>query len=234
MCLHQTSVTPILPEKNVPLFTITPYAPHRLLVICEPLISRTKHRKSKLSSKISAEHLENSLRIATTSTEPGWCMGFTKTRSGIPLVLCCCFSFLCSNKKYFKKTCFLYTLTILLTRAALKIMPPNLLSWPTTSEVGVGAVAVEAEPSRQYDTVRQMAAEGQSDKMESDMKVWMKQTWVTEFLHTELMAPTDICLCLLNVFRDQTLWAQWGSGCCVSAVAKVTGGHLCQCRFLQA
>ena len=142
-------------------------------------------------------------------------MGFTKTRSGIPLVLCCCFSFLCSNKKYFKKTCFLYTLTILLTRAALKIMPPNLLSWPTTSEVGVGAVAVEAEPSRQYDTVRQMAAEGQSDKMASDkmasdkmasdMEMHVKERCVTEFLHLEKMTPTDIHVHLLNVYRNQTV-----------------------------
>ena len=49
-------------------------------------------------------------------------------------------------------------------------------------------MAVEAEPSRQYDTVRQMAAEGQSDKMASDkmasdMEVHVKERCVTEFLH---------------------------------------------------
>ena len=36
------------------------------------------------------------------------------------------------------------------TRAALKVMPPILLCWPTTSEVVVGGMAVEVEPSHQY------------------------------------------------------------------------------------
>ena len=40
--------------------------------------------------------------------------------------------------------------------------------------------------------VLQMAAEGQSDKMASDMEVQMKQRGVAEFLHVEKMAPTDI------------------------------------------
>jgi hypothetical protein len=34
-------------------------------------------------------------------------------------------------------------------------------------------------------TGRQMAAEGQSDKMASDMEVHMKQSCVTEFLHAD-------------------------------------------------
>jgi len=37
-----------------------------------------------------------------------------------------------------------------------------------------------------------MAVEGQSDKMMSDMEVPMKQRSVTEFLHEEKDAPTDI------------------------------------------
>ena len=48
-----------------------------------------------------------------------------------------------------------------------------------------------------------MAAEGQSDTMASDMEVCMKQRCVTEFLHAEKMAPTDIHLCLLNIYGDQ-------------------------------
>ena len=40
--------------------------------------------------------------------------------------------------------------------------------------------------------MRQMAAEGQSDKMVPDMGVWMKQSCVIELLHAEKMAPTDI------------------------------------------
>lgn len=35
-------------------------------------------------------------------------------------------------------------------RAALRIMPPILLHWPTTSEVNVDGTAVESDPSHQY------------------------------------------------------------------------------------
>jgi len=45
--------------------------------------------------------------------------------------------------------------------------------------------------------VRQMTAEGQSDKMEPDMEVCMKQA--------EKMAPSDIHRRLLNVYGDQTV-----------------------------
>lgn len=38
--------------------------------ICEQLFSRMKHTKSSIRSKISHDHLENSLRIATTSIKP--------------------------------------------------------------------------------------------------------------------------------------------------------------------
>ena len=38
----------------------------------------------------------------------------------------------------------------LYVRAALEVMPPILLSWPTMSELDVGEMAVEAEPSHQY------------------------------------------------------------------------------------
>jgi len=36
---------------------------------------------------------------------------------------------------------------------------------------------------------RQMTAEGQSDKMASDMEVRMKQRCINEFLHAEKLAP---------------------------------------------
>ena len=49
-------------------------------------------RKSKISSKISYERLENSLRI--TTFKPDRCMSFRKTKSNIPLVPCSsCFFF---------------------------------------------------------------------------------------------------------------------------------------------
>jgi len=53
--------------------------------------------------------------------------------------------------------------------------------------------------------VRQKAAEGQSDKMASDMEVRMKQRCVIEFLHAEKIAPNDIHRRLLNVYGDQTV-----------------------------
>ena len=50
-----------------------------------------------------------------------------------------------------------------------------------------------------------MAAEEQSDKMASDIEVHMKQSYVSEFLHTENTALTDIHRCLPNVYGDQTV-----------------------------
>ena len=43
--------------------------------------------------------------------------------------------------------------------------------------------------------VWQIAAEGQSDKMVSDMEVHVKQRCVTEFLHAEKMVSTDTLHC---------------------------------------
>jgi len=50
-----------------------------------------------------------------------------------------------------------------------------------------------------------LAAQGQSDKMASDMEVCRRQRCVTEFLHAEKMAPIDIQWHLLNVDGDQTV-----------------------------
>ena len=50
-----------------------------------------------------------------------------------------------------------------------------------------------------------MAAEGQFDKMVSDMEVPMKQRCVIEFLHAETVAHTYIHSCLLNVYGDQAV-----------------------------
>jgi len=50
-----------------------------------------------------------------------------------------------------------------------------------------------------------MTAEGQSDKMVSDMEVRMKQRCVIEFLRAEIIAPNDIHRRLLNVYGDQTV-----------------------------
>ena len=57
-------------------------------------------------------------------------------------------------------------------------MSSILLCWPAQTEAAGGVIAVEAELSCQYflhfAMVRQMGAEGQSDKMTSDTKVPIK------------------------------------------------------------
>ena len=82
-------------------------------------------------------------------------------------------------------------------RAALKILPPILLCWPTTSEVNVGGMAVEVEPSHQYPiTCCCYVTDG------SRGAIWQKGIWHgsvcmeqrcgTKFLHAEKTVPIDI------------------------------------------
>ena len=82
-----------------------------------------------------------------------------------------------------------------------------------------------------------MAAEGQPDRMVSDMEVRMKQRCGTEFLHVEKMSPIDIHQSLLNVYGDQTLNVSTVVGVSIggiSAVVTATAVHLQWCRLLQA
>jgi len=51
---------------------------------------------------------------------------------------------------------------------------------------------------------QQMAAEGQSDQMESNVEVHITQRNVIEFLHVEKITSIDIHQCSLNVYGDQT------------------------------
>ena len=94
-------------------------------------------------------------------------------------------------------------------RAALKVMPPILLCWPTRSSWMLVVRQQRLNPPTNIPfhvvAVWQMAAEGQSDRMVSDMEVWMKQWGETEFLHAEKMAPTDPDQCLLNIYGDWTV-----------------------------
>ena len=76
-------------------------------------------------------------------------------------------------------------------------------------------MAVEAEPFQQptkiplhFVALWQMAAQGQSNKMVSDMKVHMKQSCVIEFLHVKNITPADIHQHLLKTYRDQTVEAE--------------------------
>ena len=65
-------------------------------------------------------------------------------------------------------------------------MPSILLCWPVMSEADVGGMAVEIEPSSQYSVALvQIKAEGQSDRMASDMEVKMKEKCNIEFLQAE-------------------------------------------------
>ena len=50
-----------------------------------------------------------------------------------------------------------------------------------------------------------MVAEGQSDKMVSDMEVWMKQRCAIKFFRAEKKAPTDIHQHVLNIYGDQVV-----------------------------
>ena len=97
------------------------------------------------------------------------------------------------------------------TRAPLKVMPPIILCWPTMSGVDVGGMVIEVPFYFLYLSTNiplhfvamwQMSAEGQSDKMTSDIEVSMKQGSVTEFLHEERIAPIDTHQCLLIAYRD--------------------------------
>ena len=95
----------------------------------------------------------------------------------------------------------------LYTRVSQKVMPLILLCWPSMWEEDVGGMAVKVEPSLQYSIkfYFQIAAEGQSDKMASNMKVCMKQKCINEFLHEETIACTDIHQCLLTSDEDWTV-----------------------------
>ena len=80
------------------------------------------------------------------------------------------------------------------------------------SEVDVGGMEVDVEPSHQYSvtcfchvTDGSTLCWGHSDRMVSDIEVHMKQRHGIEFLHAEKTAPTDIHQCLLNVYGDQTV-----------------------------
>jgi len=53
--------------------------------------------------------------------------------------------------------------------------------------------------------MQQMAAEGQSDKIVSDMEVPMRQWCGTDFLPAKRIASTNIHQCLLNIYGDQTV-----------------------------
>ena len=88
-------------------------------------------------------------------------------------------------------------------------MQPIFLCWPATSETDVAGMALEVEASHHYSVTYCChvadSSKGQSDKMASDIDVWMKQRGIIEIFYVEKIAPTDIHECLLNVYGDQTV-----------------------------
>ena len=92
----------------------------------------------------------------------------------------------------------------------LKVMPPVFLYWPTTSEVDVGGMAVEFEPSHQYPITFCCCVTDRSRR-----EVWQNGIWHGSELWSKgvtmnssmqkKIAPTDIYQCLLNIYGDQTV-----------------------------
>ena len=109
-------------------------------------------------------------------------------------------------------------------RAALRVMPPILLCWPTTSEANAGGMAVHTESSHQYSiTCRCHVTDG------SRGVVWHNGAWHGSAYEAKVrhwipprgkMAPIDIHQHLLNIYGDQKVdESTVRDGWSVSAVA---------------
>ena len=85
------------------------------------------------------------------------------------------------------------------TRVALKVVPPLLLCQPTACWCYGHRGGTFTPISHYVLLLCEMAAEGQSDKMVSDVEVWMKQRHITEFIHAvkwHLMTSLMLAECL--------------------------------------
>jgi len=87
------------------------------------------------------------------------------------------------------------------TRSAPKAVPLILLCWPTMSEEDVRDW--NFPPKSHYILLSYDKWQWRNHKIVSDMEVCMKQRCAIEFFHKEKIAPTDICLRLLNIYGDQ-------------------------------
>lgn len=106
----QTSISSLLPKGNkrtTPQFT-TRSLLFSSMSISEWLLPRMKHGKINISPKISDEHWESSLGMATMG--PAWGVSSTAARSNIPPALClCCSVFYVLIKKCINKFFVTYT-----------------------------------------------------------------------------------------------------------------------------
>ena len=82
---------------------------------------------------------------------------------------------------------------------APKVMPPALLHQPMVSEVDVGGMALEVEPSHQYPITCCCHATDGSRGAVWHNGVWSEGMSLNSSMQ-EKMAPTDIHQCLLNIY----------------------------------
>jgi hypothetical protein len=90
-------------------------------------------------------------------------------------------------------------------KAALKLMPPILLCWPTTSKANVVDMAVEVEPSRQYSVKFCCRATDDSRGVVWQNGISHGSAYETEVCNWIPPCRKNCIQCLLNVYRDQTM-----------------------------
>ena len=99
-------------------------------------------------------------------------------------------------------------------RTVPKVTPSILLYWPMKSEVNVGVMAVEAEPSHQHSIT---CCYHVTDCHGGCMK--QKCHWIPPCGKIEV---TFIDVCWMFMETKQWMWVQWSSGWCISTVVTVT------------
>lgn len=102
MSIYYIFISPLLLERITPHFTTMPYLCHCFFAV-RTFVNNSFEGWNTERVKFHQKSLTSTLRITTTSTEPDWCINFTKMRSNIPLVLWFCCYVLIKNifKKHF-------------------------------------------------------------------------------------------------------------------------------------
>lgn len=98
---------------------------------------------------------------------------------------------------------------LLYYRRSPKAVSPILWCWTTVSELDVGDMAVETEPSHQYSiTFCCYGTDGSRGAVRQNgirHGVCMKRRCGTEFMHAEKNAPSSIHQHLMDTYGDQTV-----------------------------
>ena len=108
--------------------------------------------------------------------------------------------------------------------AARKVMPPILLYWLITWEVSVSGMALEVELSHQYPITFCCRVTDGSRGAVSQNGIWHGSAYEAKVWHwIPLRVKKWHPLAFINAFwtfleTNQRLWAQWGSGWCISVV----------------